>query len=84
MDENDLEYPLSGIIEEEIMDIVQKVVGALPKQCRHIFEMSRFEHLKYEEIAANLNISVNTVHTQIKRALAKLRTALSDFLSDDS
>jgi RNA polymerase sigma-70 factor (ECF subfamily) len=81
MDENDRDYPLSGLIEEEIGSIVQKVVDQLPEQCRHVFVMSRFEHMKYEEIASALNISVHTVHTHIKRALGKLRAGLADFLS---
>jgi RNA polymerase sigma-70 factor, ECF subfamily len=53
----------------------------LPEQMRRIFEMSRFEGLKYAQIAEQLNISVKTVETQISRALGKLREKLSAYLS---
>jgi RNA polymerase sigma-70 factor (ECF subfamily) len=43
--------------------------------------MSRFEGLKYSEIAEQLNISVKTVETQMGRALARLREKLSAHLS---
>ena len=45
----------------------------LPKECKRIFELSRFEELKYQEIAQRLNISIKTVETQMSRALTKLR-----------
>lgn len=52
----------------------------LPEQCRTIFQMSRFEELKYREIAERLNISVKTVENQMGKALRILREKLADFL----
>jgi RNA polymerase sigma-70 factor, ECF subfamily len=60
---------------------IDVAVAELPEQMRRIFELSRFEGLKYNEIAGQLNISVKTVETQISRALAKLREKLSSYLS---
>ncbi len=48
----------------------------LPDQCREIFRLNRFEYLSYKEIAERMNISVNTVKTQMKRAIAKLKDSL--------
>ena len=48
---------------------------------RAIFELSRYEGLKYAEIARQLNVSVNTVETQMSRALKKLRIKLAGYLS---
>jgi RNA polymerase sigma-70 factor (ECF subfamily) len=59
---------------------VNKAVSELPEQMRKIFELSRYEGLKYMEIAAQLNISVKTVETQMSRALLKLRQKLSHYL----
>lgn len=58
----------------------QKAMEALPPQCRHIFELSRFEALKYREIADQLGISIKTVETQMGKALRVLREQLADYL----
>ena len=53
----------------------------LPKECKRIFELSRFEGLKYQEIALRLNISIKTVETQMSRALTKLRLELREHIA---
>jgi len=78
--EDETDYPLSGVIENEINTILHKTIDQLPEQCRKIFVMSRIDDLKHEEIAQQLSISINTVRTQIRRALEKLRIELKDFL----
>jgi RNA polymerase sigma-70 factor (ECF subfamily) len=60
---------------------INTAIEELPEQMRKIFELSRFEGLKYGEIASQLNISVKTVETQMSRALAKLRERLSGYLT---
>ena len=60
---------------------VDEAVASLPEQMRRIFELSRYEGLKYAEIARVLNISVKTVETQMSRALAKLRQRLASYLT---
>jgi RNA polymerase sigma-70 factor, ECF subfamily len=60
---------------------VDKAVAELPEQMRRIFELSRYEGLKYAEIASLLNISIKTVETQMSRALGKLRQRLAGYLS---
>jgi RNA polymerase sigma-70 factor (ECF subfamily) len=52
----------------------------LPEQCRTIFQLSRFDELKYREIADKLGISVKTVENQMGKALKLLRAKLADFL----
>ena len=80
LNEENGDYPLSGLIEMEITEIMQKSIESLPEQCRLIFTMSRNENMTHEEIAQKLGISVNTVHTQIRRALVRLRLDLKDYL----
>jgi RNA polymerase sigma-70 factor (ECF subfamily) len=75
------DYPLSDVIEHEINEILQKTIEKLPEQCRKIFVMSRLEGIKHEKIAHELGISINTVRTQIRRALEKLRIELKDYLT---
>lgn len=58
----------------------EKAVEALPERCRLIFTLHREGGLTYQEIASMLGISVNTVETQMVRALRTLRRLLSDYL----
>ena len=67
---------LASDLEESIVIAVEH----LPKECKKIFELSRFEGLKYQEIAQRLNISLKTVETQMSRALFKLRVELREYL----
>jgi RNA polymerase sigma factor (sigma-70 family) len=55
---------------------INSALESLPEKCREIFMMSRFEHLKYKEIADKLNLSPKTVERQISIALDKLRKML--------
>ncbi|RZM19707.1 MAG: RNA polymerase sigma-70 factor [Pedobacter sp.] len=64
----------------ELQQHIDKALNDLPQQCRTVFQMSRFEELKYREIAEQLNISVKTVETQMGKALKLLRSKLADFL----
>lgn len=64
--------------QDELDERVRAVVDQLPPQCRTIFIMSRYEELKHPEIAAKLNISVNTIQNQICKALKILRDELKD------
>jgi RNA polymerase sigma-70 factor (ECF subfamily) len=73
--------PLSGLITHELEDAINDAIESLPDGCREIFRLSRYDNLKYEEIAQRQNISVNTVKTQMKVALQKLRQKLSPYLA---
>ncbi len=76
-DENYIFEYLEG---EEVERDVMRAINSLPKQCREIFCLSRFDLLTYNEISEKLNISVNTVKTQICRALYSLRIQLEKYL----
>ena len=65
---------------KELEQRLEKALNELPEQCRTIFQMSRFEELKYAEIAGRLGLSVKTVENQMGKALKLLRTKLADFL----
>ncbi len=61
--------------DREALTYIEGIIDALPRQCQHVFRLSRYEGLKYEDIARTMGISVKTVETQISRALKRLRTA---------
>ena len=48
-------------------------IDSLPEKCREVFILSKRDGLKYEEIAEELNLSVNTVRNQISKALKVLK-----------
>ncbi|MCC9065344.1 RNA polymerase sigma-70 factor [Flavobacterium piscisymbiosum] len=70
----------SNMMASELENDIQKAINELPQQCRTIFQMSRFEQLKYQQIADQLNISIKTVENQMGKALRVLRTKLVEYL----
>lgn len=50
-------------------------IDNLPPKCKEIFEMILFKKLKYKEVAKILNISTNTVKTQLSVAYKQLKKA---------
>lgn len=68
------------IFSAEITEIVEKTLQTLPEQTRHVFEMSRYDHLSVKEIAEALSISPKAVEYHITRSLKQLRIALKEYL----
>lgn len=73
-------FDLQFLSEEDIETKLQKALLALPERCREIFMMNKFEGKKQKEIAQILNLSVNTVESQMAIAYKKLRAELKDYL----
>ncbi|MEI6948965.1 RNA polymerase sigma-70 factor [Paraflavisolibacter sp. H34] len=65
---------------KQLRSAIDAALSELPEQMRRVFQLRRDEGLKYAEIASRLNISVKTVDTQLRRALAKLKEHLSEYL----
>lgn len=62
---------------EEIYRLLFQAIDALPKRCREVFLLA-MEGKKNDEIAAILQVSLETVKTQKKRGMSFLRTKLND------
>lgn len=73
-------YPLGKLLERELEKEISQAIRRLPKECREVFCKSRFEEKRYEDIAQELQISVNTVKYHIKRALSLLQADLDKYL----
>ena len=65
---------------KELEERIRMAMNELPEQCRTVFQLSRFEELRYREIANCLGISVKTVENQMGKALKILRSKLVEFL----
>ncbi|QIL37902.1 RNA polymerase sigma-70 factor [Pedobacter sp. HDW13] len=63
-------------LELQIIEEIEK----LPPQCSKVFKLSRIDGMSDKEIAATLNISVNTVEQHKRKALRILRTAFKEYL----
>ena len=74
------EKPAEKVVMKELEKKLEIALQELPEQCRTIFQLSRFEDLKYREIADKLGLSVKTIENQMGKALKLLRLKLVDFL----
>ena len=66
--------------EADLKNKIQNALASLPEKCRLVFEMSRFQNLKYREIAEELDISQKTVEAHMSKAMKSLREQLKDYL----
>ena len=66
--------------DKEINDIIHKLLLQVPERRKEIFRLSREENFSYKQIAEKLQISENTVDTQIRNVLNFLRKELPRYL----
>lgn len=69
-----------SVLSSELEERIHKAMQILPEQCRIVFKLSRFEELKYSEIAEHLGISIKTVENHMGKALKIMREQLKDYL----
>lgn len=69
-----------AVLASELEEKISLAMNKLPQQCRVVFKLSRFEELKYSEIAAQLDISIKTVENQMGKALRIMREELKDYI----
>lgn len=65
----------------ELRQQLHEALAQLPDKSRVVFEMSRFQDLKYHEIADQLTISLKTVEGHMTKALRHLRVHLAEYLN---
>lgn len=65
--------------EEELKEKIETALNNLPEKCRLVFKMSRYQNMKYKEIAEELDISQKTVEAHMSKAMKSLRTELKDY-----
>lgn len=71
-DEKELSQP-------DIEILIKEAIDALPDKCREIFILNKIEGKKQKEIAQDLNISINTIESQMAIAYKKLKELLRDY-----
>lgn len=65
--------------EPDIETTIQTAIESLPQKCREIFILNKIEGKKQKIIAQELNISINTVESQMAIAYKKLKETLKDY-----
>ena len=73
-------YDADEMERQELQLKIDKALDSLPERCQEIFRLSRYEDLKYREIADLLNISIKTVEIQMGKALKIMRSQLQEYL----
>ncbi len=72
LDTDNAEIPEEDAEEQELYRMVLKVIDELPERCKQVFEL-QMQGKKNKEIAEILQISIETVKTQKKRAMKRLK-----------
>lgn len=65
---------------QNLEDAYRKIVAEMPEKRREVFMLSRFDGLKYAEIAEKLNVSQKTVETHMTAAIKQLKEGLKDYI----
>ena len=65
---------------EELEQAIINAIEELPPKMKQVFILSRYDGLKYKEIAERLGISVKTVEVHMSKALKFLRQKLQNFI----
>lgn len=71
--------PFHSVRIKELSKHLQEATDSLPTQCKVIFEMVYIDGKKYQEVADELGVSINTIKTQLKRALEKMRAIMKKY-----
>lgn len=80
VNEKSYESVIQSVLSSELEERIHQAMEVLPEQCRLVFKLSRFEELKYAEIADQLDLSVKTVENHMGKALKIMREQLKDYL----
>ncbi len=70
--------PSDRLAASEQMDLLRRALAALPEDRREVLILSRYQNLKYEEIARLLDCGVGAVKQRVFRAVRELREIYSE------
>lgn len=62
---------------DELYQLLEETINALPQQCKRVFVLSRLENKRYHDIAKELDISVKAIEAHISKALRILRKKIA-------
>lgn len=65
---------------QELKEKIDLAISELPDDLQVVFEMNRFQDMRYKDIALKLDLSEKAVEARMSKALKILRTELKDYL----
>ena len=75
-DRKEMNTPQFQMEESEFGERLNRVLEKIPEGSREVFLMNRLDKIKYDEIAARLDISVKAVEKRMSKALSIIREEL--------
>lgn len=79
-DDSDANDPSETLQSNNLEESYRRILKTMPEKRREVFLASRFDGLKYTEIAEKLGISQKTVEAQMSAAIKQLREGLKEYL----
>ena len=79
-EESDNNDPSETLQSNNLEESYRQILKTMPEKRREVFLASRFDGLKYAEIAEKLGISPKTVEAQMSAAIKQLREGLKAYL----
>lgn len=76
--------PEQQLLLDESLHIVDTAIAKLPPKQRLVYELSRRQGLKQEEIARQLNLSKHTVKSHMNKALHAIRNYIKPYIGEIS
>jgi RNA polymerase sigma-70 factor, ECF subfamily len=73
------EVTFDDVLYDELKGFFEEVIESLPARRKEIFKLNRNEGLTYKDIALRLNISENTVDTQMRHSLQFIKKAYDKY-----
>ena len=65
--------------DERVFDDVQRELSLMPEQTKRVITCVFSKGMKYKEVAAELNVSVNTVKTLLRKGIQHLRSRFTNY-----
>lgn len=79
-EESDNNDPSETLQSNNLEESYRKILKDMPEKRREVFLASRYDGLKYSEIAEKLGISQKTVEAQMSAAIKQLKEGLKAYL----
>lgn len=69
--------PERRVAARQELECLLRAVADLPRQCRRVFELRKFDDLSHREIAQRLGIAEKTVEKHLAKALLRVTAAMT-------